>query len=284
MITESPSSKDNTAKPAGQADRGVIFDLKRFAIHDGPGIRTTVFFKGCAMRCQWCHNPESWREGIETAEIRHDDGDDGPWIEHRQVGRAVTAEALMAEIERDVLFFDRSGGGVTFSGGEPLVQVDFLETMLRLCCEREIHTAVDTTCHASWLQIERLLPYTRLFLADLKHLDPQVHRKYTGVSNELVLDNLQRLAGSGARVFIRIPIVPTVNDSPDHIEAMGRFLSGLGAVERVDLLPYHRLGASKAGRMSIIEQKFVFDQPTKEDMMKIASKMREHGLNVGIGG
>ncbi len=275
----------NTGTTAADPPIGVVFDLKRFAIHDGPGIRTTVFLKGCPLRCRWCHNPESWREGVEAARLERAVADDGCCrVDRPQIGRVVGADDLLADLERDVLFYDESGGGVTFSGGEPLMQARFLEAMLRRCREHEIHTAIDTTLYADWTMIERIAPWVDLFLADLKHIDPTEHKRYTMVSNDLILRNLERLSQSGSRMFIRMPVVPTVNDSPGHIAAAGRFLSRLEAVERIDLLAYHRMGEEKAGRMAIGKEKFEFHPPSEEDMDRIASQLRDCGLQVKIGG
>lgn len=275
----------NPTTPAPPQPTGVVFDLKRFAIHDGPGIRTTVFLKGCPLRCRWCHNPESWREGVEAVRQERAAADDGCCrTDQKQVGRVVGADDLLAELERDVLFFDESGGGVTFSGGEPLMQPGFLEAMLRRCRDHEIHTAIDTTLYADWSLVERIAPWVDLFLADLKHMDPAEHKRYTTVSNELILANLKRLAQTGARMFIRMPIVPTVNDSPDQVEAAGRFLAGLETIERVDLLPYHRLGRDKADRMALGEEKFDFHPPSEDDMNRIASQLLNLGLQVKVGG
>ncbi len=263
--------------PAG----GLVFDVKRFAIHDGPGIRTTLFFKGCPLRCPWCHNPESLLprrelvfhgercllcraclEACPTGAASLEPGKapadgercnlSGACVEacppgaREILGRWITLEEALAELERDRVFFQESGGGVTFSGGEPLAQADFLESLLSACRERGLHTALDTTLFAPPEVVGRMLPLADLWLVDLKHMDSRVHRRFTGVPNEGILENLRLLASRGGRIFARIPLVPGFNDSRENLEAAADFLREMGeAVEEVDLLPYHKGGVHK---------------------------------------
>ncbi len=265
----------------GPSPRGLVFDVKRFAIHDGPGIRTTLFFKGCPLRCPWCHNPESLfpeqelvfhgerclgcrdcLEACPTGAASLEPGKapadrdrcelSGKCVEvcpsgaREILGRWMTLEEALAELERDRVFYQESGGGVTFSGGEPLFQPDFLEALLRACRERGVHTALDTTCYASRAVVERMLPWTDLWLADLKHMDPEAHLRGTGVPNEPILENLRFLASRGAGIRARIPLVPGFNDKREDLQAAAAFLAELGeTVEEVDLLPYHRAGEHK---------------------------------------
>ena len=229
---------------------GIIFDLKRFAVHDGPGIRTTVFFKGCPLNCWWCHNPESRKlkpERIAAGSHRHCANlaiPDDPAM----VGKTVSADEIIAEIEKDLAFYDESGGGVTFSGGEPLLQPDFLTDLLRRCREREIHSAVDTSGHAPWAHFEQIYPYTDLFLFDLKLIDDGLHRRYTNVGNRLIHDNLRRLHELGAAIFIRIPLIPGISDTEENLAGIRTFLDGLPNILQVNLLPYNPIGESKYQR------------------------------------
>jgi pyruvate formate lyase activating enzyme len=252
---------------------GVIFDIKRFAIHDGPGIRTTVFLKGCPLRCAWCHNPEGWEPGVEAA------GPDG-----KTIGREVGVAEVVDTIERDVLFYDQSGGGATFSGGEPLAQPAFLEAALRRCRARGIHTTVDTACCAPEEVVDRMAPWTDLWLCDVKHMDPAAHERHTGRPNERILANIRRLADRHARMILRMAIVPGVNDDAETIEAAAAFAASLAEVERVDLLPYHRLGCGKARRFEREKTQQRFAEPEPEATKAIAGRLRARGLAVQIGG
>lgn len=258
---------------------GMIFDIKRYAINDGPGIRTAVFFKGCPLDCWWCHNPEgqsglpqlmfrsnrcksskaclqacprgaiSWKEGSIT---NWDECDDcGKCVEvcfagaREIIGQGMTINQLMAEIERDILFYDQSGGGVTFTGGEPMQQREFLEEALLACKEQQIHTTVDTCGHSSWENFSLILPLVDLFLYDIKLMDADKHIKYTSMSNKLILDNLQNLSSAGAHIIVRIPLIPGINDDGDNLEICGSFLAALPNLDGVELMPYHEIGVAK---------------------------------------
>ena len=254
--------------------KGVIFDIKRFAIHDGPGIRTTVFMKGCPLTCAWCHNPES-------RDICITDLPDGSG---RTVGYSLSPENLLSIIIRDRVFYDHSGGGVTFSGGEPLFQSEFLTEMLSLCRQAGIHTAVDTSGYASREVLEKIIPWTDLFLFDLKHLDEARHFSRTSVSNRPILDNLERLNSLGARIWIRIPLVPGFNDSQDHIERLIHFIRPFRQVEQVNVLPYHRMGSRKYRMLRFPEAVSEFRQPDREALKVLKEKFEKHGLPCQIGG
>jgi len=298
---------------------GIIFDVKRYAIHDGPGIRTTVFFKGCPLQCGWCHNPESWREGPEhslrtsrcigcgrcveacphgaisgTGEPSTTDPSKcvlcGACVEacpagaREILGCLLTVEQVLAQIERDVVFYDESDGGVTFSGGEPLSQAAFLGKLLAECKAREIHTAVDTTCHAPWEVVEAVAEHVDLFLIDIKHMDPAIHERFTGVSNDLILQNSRRLAQREKEIIIRIPLVPGVNDDDENIAATGEFVSSLGGVTRIDVLPHNEAARGKLGRLTQGHELLQVEPPAAERIQAIVQQLEQSGFTVKIGG
>ncbi len=225
--------------------KGLIFDIKRYAVHDGPGIRTTLFFKGCPLSCWWCHNPEGIRkEPEEVVTVHKMEGKDFPVKE--TVGRWMTVDEVMREINKERTFMEESEGGVTFSGGEPLWQSEFLEDLLLECKREGYHTAVDTTGHTSRESLRRIMDTTDIFLYDLKHMDDAMHMKFTGVSNRLILENISFLAAEEKDLFIRIPVIPGINNDPGNMNRTLWFLQGLKeAVREVDLLPYHALAAHK---------------------------------------
>ena len=295
---------------------GLVFDIKHYAVHDGPGIRTTVFLKGCPLDCPWCHNPESkdfkpelmWtparcigcRSCVETCPTKAIQLTDKLQIDHEKcnlcgtcvsncypgalerVGKEMTLSEVMEEISKDLVFYEESGGGVTFSGGEPLSQPEFLLDLLISCKEKGIHTTVDTSGHGDPETISLIKPYVDLFLYDLKHMDSQKHEKYTGVPNEQVLKNLRLLKES--RVLIRVPVIPGVNSDDSNISALGKFLSGEGFKE-LCLLPYHRVGMEKLERLTGNKRESYYSEPpTAEVLDKIKSMLEDYGLNVRIGG
>jgi pyruvate formate lyase activating enzyme len=266
--------------------KGLVFDIKKYSIHDGPGIRTTVFFKGCPGACWWCHNPESrlsypeivyrpdrcilcekcvevcpnnaiytGANGIETDTDRcrlcGRCVEACPSQARERVGRTITVTDLVCEVERDILFYDESGGGVTFSGGEPLFQYDFLLAVLKECREREIHTAVDTMGYADTDLVLEIAEHTDLFLFDLKLMDPAWHLEYVGVPNEGILDNLKALDRRGSPVLVRIPLVPGINDDRENLEKTARFIASLSGIRSVSVLPYHDSAAEKYRRFGI---------------------------------
>ena len=255
--------------------KGRIFNIQRFSIHDGPGIRTIVFFKGCYMRCAWCCNPESQEWEIQTM-VEND--------KVKTVGRDVTVEELMPELLADVNYYRRSGGGITLSGGEILAQHNFAAALLKACKENGLHTAVESTGNASYEKIEAILPYLDLFLMDIKHMDSAKHKEYTSAPNELILENAKKIAKSGVELIIRTPVVPTFNDTAEEIKAISRFAASLPGVKEHHLLPYHRLGQDKYAGLG---RKYGLQEilpPSKERMEYLLSVAEESGLKCQIGG
>jgi len=230
---------------------GIIFDLKKFAIYDGPGIRTTVFFKGCPLNCWWCHNPESQKMQPELrGKFSQKSNLKLLQQDENLIGKEVSVHDVIEEIEKDIIFYDDSGGGVTLSGGEPLMQEDFLEALLKECKGKEIHTAVDTCGFAPFLVFEKIDPYVDLYLYDLKIWDEEKHKKYTGVSNKLIHDNLTKLSLNSNKINIRIPLIPGVVDTEDNITNLIRFISSLKNIKQVDLLPYNKIGENKYKKLN----------------------------------
>lgn len=263
-----------------QLNTGVIFNIKKYAIHDGPGIRTTVFLKGCPLRCSWCHNPESWKSGPEARSYKIRSERD----EQKVCGQIMSIDEVMTEIKKDIIFYDESDGGVTFSGGEPLSQPEFLAELLAYCNKEEIHAAVDTSCYASKNVIEKIASLTNLFLCDIKHMDSAKHEKFTGVGNELILNNIKLLAKLKSKIIIRIPIVPGFNDTVSEMEAISEFIDSLGIVSEVGLLPYNSGGTAKAKRLTENYQMLKGTMPSSEKMNKLGNTISKYNLNLKIGG
>jgi pyruvate formate lyase activating enzyme len=200
------------------------------------------------------------------------------------IGRKVTVKEVLNEIEKDIVFYDQSGGGATFSGGEPLMQTDFLYYLLFACQKSGIHTAVDTTCFAELETLEKISKVTDLFLCDLKHMDSDIHQRFTGVPNNLILDNIKWLASSGKKIFIRLPVVPGFNDSQDNIEQTVQFASTLDSIAGIDLLPYNSGGQEKASRLTQKYEIMKIQPPSPEQMADIAGRIEGFGFEVKIGG
>ncbi|HUD75422.1 MAG TPA: glycyl-radical enzyme activating protein [Terracidiphilus sp.] len=289
----------------------------RFSLHDGPGIRTTVFLKGCPLNCRWCHNPES--QSHEPELINFDErcihcGDCAAGCPHgalhldqrltrdpelcqrcgecvqacpsgaRQLaGRWMTVPEVLTEVLKDEVFFDESRGGVTISGGEPLFQAGFVEALLAACHARRIRTALDTCGFADPGVMRRVSEHVDLFLYDLKLMDSEKHQRYTGVKNDVILQNLKMLAERGSHIIVRVPVIPGVNDDRENFGALSEYLSSLG-LKDIDLLPYHRLGSDKYLRLHMLCGMEEIDPPTTEQMETIASRLRRDGFHVRIGG
>jgi pyruvate formate lyase activating enzyme len=299
--------------------KGLVFDIKKYAIHDGPGIRTTVFFKGCPLKCQWCHNPESWSNHAEHSFRKGRCTGCGQCVEAcpRQaisiidgiavtetskcnlcgrcidtciacareiIGREMTVKEVMEEIEKDEIFYDQSGGGVTFSGGEPLMQPEFLLELLNKCQNKQIHTAVDTSCYADSKIMKMVSKKANLFLCDIKHMDTEVHEQFTGVGNKLILDNIRFLSTTGKDIIIRIPIIPDFNDEKANIEATGKFVASLSGIIRVDILPFNAGGKEKSARLAFENKYLQVEAPSQEQMKSIAKDLGKYGFEVKIGG
>lgn len=217
--------------------KGRIFDIQRYSIHDGKGIRTIVFLKGCVLRCKWCCNPESQEYQIQTMMVQG---------KPKVIGRDVTVEEVMETVIKDEPYYRRSGGGLTLSGGESLCQAEFARDLLHAAKARGMNTAMESMAGLPYEKIEMLLPYLDNYLMDIKHIDPEKHKRFTGRSNELMLENARKVAESGmTRLDIRVPVIPTFNDKPEEIRAIAQFADKLPGVAKIHLLPYHRLGQDK---------------------------------------
>ncbi|HLP05787.1 MAG TPA: glycyl-radical enzyme activating protein [Paludibacter sp.] len=263
---------------------GTIFDIKRFAVHDGPGIRTTVFLKGCPLNCQWCHNPESINAAICTVSKTVRIGKK-TFTENETVGRDVTVEELMKELRKEQVFMEESGGGVTFSGGEPLLQPRFLVEMLATCQAEGMHTAVDTSGHAPSKVLEKVARHTDLFLYDLKVMDNDLHKQYTGVSNEVVLENLPFLLKSGKKVRIRLPMIPDTTFTENNIKRTIEYLSGMEfPVDGIDLLPFHNTASHKYERFGLENAFAGIKSVSKKDLEGVKRQFENAGFDVKIGG
>jgi pyruvate formate lyase activating enzyme len=289
---------------------GLIFNIQRFSIHDGPGIRTTVFLKGCPATCWWCHNPESQsvhpeimvREGRclrcgACAEVCPDGlhraavcclhcgrcAEACPTGARLLAGTRMGVDEVLAEALRDSVFYRESGGGVTFSGGEPLLQFPFLEELLRACREAGVHTAVDTCGFAPWDRLLAVAAQTDLFLFDLKSMNPERHYSATGVPNGPILENLKALAAVHGDIRIRIPVIPGFNDDPESLEALARMAASLPELPPVSLLPYNQLGFEKSARLGRPSRRAVPPPPSRARMEEAAAVFRRAGLETRVG-
>ncbi len=262
----------------------VIFDIKRFAVHDGPGIRTTVFLKGCPLRCWWCHNPESQAGEPFTVEV--DRMVDGRKVAGKKTyGEKIEVADLMEILMRDRHFYEESGGGITFSGGEPLMQIEGLAELLESAKKHGLHTAVDTCGFAKRAHFERIFAHTDLFLYDLKHMDPRLHEEYTGVDNGLILSNAQFLLENGADLIFRIPVIPGINTSDSQVSGMVGFLEERQEyMKEVHLLPYHRIADNKYLRLRMKNQLPEVHEPDLIFMERLKVKFEKSGLKVVLGG
>lgn len=298
--------------------RAAVINIQKYSIHDGPGIRTTVFFKGCPLKCWWCHNPESQNPDHEImffkerctncgvcikrcpqkaveAQEKYPKTDESkctlcgkctdfcPNSAKEYVGKDMTVQELMQELIKDEVFYDESGGGVTFSGGEPLVHVEFLNEILEHCIKRGIHTALDTSGFAPWEKLEQIVDKIDLFLYDIKLINNEKHLKYTGVENVNILRNLRKLSDRGCNIYIRMPIIAGINDDDEHINEVIKFISSLNILQ-VNLLPYHKMGMDKYRRLKMQYNLTGMEQPSNESMEKIKDRFKNSGIKVEIGG
>lgn len=261
---------------------GIVFDIKRFAVHDGPGIRTTVHLKGCPLRCAWCHNPEGISpDPVDVQkEIRM-----GNRIFHQKetVGRYYSVDELYAELVKDRVFWDESGGGVTFSGGEPLMQAGFLLEILALLKKNGIHTALDTSCFASVPLFEKVAPLVDVFLADLKIINDEEHHKYTGVSNRLIIQNIEWLCQEGFAVQLRIPVVPGINFNSNCLHDFLDFVR-CKSFRSIDLLPYHNIASAKYKRLGMDNAMSNVPSLSREALSEWKAAFEKQNFNVNIGG
>jgi pyruvate formate lyase activating enzyme len=304
----------------GGGGKGIVFDVKRFALHDGPGTRTTVFFKGCPMACRWCHNPESQDRRPQLAYSRSRCSKDchrcvavcpegalvadGPRIRIRRVlctlcreclhvcpsealeviGREMSVEELIAEVERDVVFFDESGGGMTVSGGEPLSQPEFLDSLLTACRKNGVHTALDTCGYAPFSVLRKAASKVDLILFDVKIVDDRAHRLFTGVSNRLILENLRALSALTDNIVIRIPLIPGMTDSPLQLKETAEFALSLRRVRRIGLLNFHRGGRKKYAKIGRVDSMPDARPLPDERLESIRRELAAYGFGVQIGG
>jgi pyruvate formate lyase activating enzyme len=297
---------------------GTVFDIQRFSVHDGPGIRTLVFLKGCSLKCEWCANPESQAFTPEllfdparciacenclilcTHGAVYKQGERILFEKERCIGcgactekcyaearvlkgRKMTVEAVVAEVLKDEAFYSDSGGGVTLSGGEPLDQPGFSEGILRACKSLALHTAVETAGHVPWSSFERIIPFTDLFLFDIKHTDPNKLKEFTKGDAARILQNLKKLVTRAKQIIVRTPVIPGFNDSPEEIQKIARLVKSLG-IKELHMLPYHRYGQSKYRLMG---RKYVFQGPQQVEadrMLALQDTASREGLKVRVGG
>ena len=298
---------------------GMVFNIQRFSVNDGPGIRTTVFLKGCPLHCRWCHNPESISPKQELV-LREDRcvrcGDcrtlctngaitvqDGDYITSRElckvcgdcvklcyaearevVGKEMSVEEVLKEIEKDAVFFNESAGGVSFSGGEPLLQHEFLLSLLKVCKKKGYYTAVDTTGFTSQKILEKITPDVDLFLYDLKTLDDSKHIEYTGVSNRVILENLKFLVHRQKEIIVRIPVIPGVNDTSEELARIGTFVTELGGIREIQILPYHQTGIDKYVRLGKKYRMADLVPPSSDNMIEFANELGKYCSSISVGG
>ncbi len=262
----------------------IIFDVRRFCVHDGPGIRTTVFFKGCPLRCLWCHNPESFH-GVVEEQVRTVHMDGKAYEITQTIGRTYHVEDLIVELLRDTLFFESSAGGITLSGGEPLMQTDFLAELMPILKQHGIHVALDTCGHAAEKDFQRIVNLVDLVLFDVKHLDDQRHQTLTGVSNQLILKNLNWLRQSGIAYCLRYPVVPSSNDDERNLLLMERLLvDHQGRAEALHLLPFHAMAHAKYQRMGIPWKMEGGKTVDESQLRTLQERFSAFGIPVIIGG
>ncbi|UCF97781.1 MAG: glycyl-radical enzyme activating protein [Spirochaetaceae bacterium] len=298
--------------------QGLVFDIQRFSIHDGPGIRTLVFMKGCPLRCSWCSNPESQQakpeimyfeekcihcgaclEACPYGEVLEENWPVatelcygcGSCVEvcyaeaRKLVGRWYTVEQVSDIVERDRVFYEESGGGMTVGGGEPMFQAAFVAGLLQTCRRRGIHTAIETCGFTPWKTMSKVLEHTDLLLMDIKHMDSQTHKKHTGVGNERILENARKAADVVGEMVVRLPLIPDFNDGHENIRALGRFVAEqLPAVQRIDVLPYHSTGESKSKRLGRPYTLPGLKPQSREKVDAVEQILQSYGIKIRIGG
>ncbi len=298
--------------------KGIVFELQRFSLHDGPGIRTIVFLKGCPLACQWCSNPESQvpkpqlmyianncigcRKCLSACPTEAINFNHPFPIDYNRcitcgkcaaicysgalnmAGSIMTVGDVLTELKKDSNHYRRSGGGITLSGGEPLIQSEFTEQLLKGCKANGWHTAIETTAYTDENTLKRVLPWLDLFLMDIKHMDPNKHRQHTGKTNELILENAKIISQSNVKMIVRVPIIPEFNDNVDDIQAITDFARKLKVVEEVHLLPYHRLGQNKYGYLGSKYQMEKFEPLRNNSIIHLKKVVEDFGLLCKIGG
>lgn len=265
--------------------KGLIFSVKRYSIHDGPGIRVTFFLKGCPLSCLWCHNPEGISPEPEKVISIKKIGEK-EFEKEEVAGQYYSTDEVLKILESDRVFIDKSGGGVTFSGGEPMLQTQFLLEVLEECKMKEFHTAVDTSGYSSPENFKAVIPFTDLFLFDIKHLDEKKHIELTGVSNVSILENFRIIVNSGKDMMIRIPVIPGYNDDQLYFKRLRDFIAAIDSesIRKINLLPYHSIGSSKYKRFNIQNRMDNVEQPSAERMTELKYYFEKTGIKVKIGG
>ncbi len=295
--------------------KGWVTNIQRFSLDDGPGIRTTIFLKGCSLRCSWCHNPECINPEaqiqffvdrctqcgacVAACPVQAQQIIDGKRIYRRDlcqrighcvkvcdfgalelVGKEITTSDIVTEVVKDRIFYQKNNGGVTISGGEPLLQNNFTRDILASCKKLGIHTAVDTAGNVPWQNFKQVIPQTDLFLYDLKCIDPGKHRLLTGSSNKLILDNLNLLVNEEKEIWIRIPLIPGINDKSDDILAFAKLLHQIPKISRIQIIPYHRYGVGKYASLGMEYDYVNINPPTDEIIKKIIALFSDQDINV----
>jgi pyruvate formate lyase activating enzyme len=299
---------------------GRVFNIQRFSIHDGPGIRTSIFLKGCNLACDWCHNPESRKAGqeiqffpqkcvlcmacMEASPRAHYIGPEGEHVFDRRalseggpgathdgvdeclydalvyVAKFAQVSDIVETVMKDADYYRNSGGGVTFSGGEPLLQKEFVAAVAAELKARGVHTALDTAARVAWSDFERVLPVIDLVLLDIKTMDPDIHKRYTGVANERILSNAKRLAESDVDMIVRIPVIPSVNATEKNMRETAELVKDFPRLRWVELLPYHDMGVDKHASLGHAGEQPVFETPSPQLMRELARPFEERGVRV----
>ena len=265
--------------------KGLIFNIRRYSIHDGPGIRVTFFLKGCPLGCLWCHNPEGISP-LQESVININRVGAKEFHSEEEVGKYYSGMDIIEILKKESVFINQSNGGVTFSGGEPMLQFEFLLETLKLCKENGYRTAVDTSGYSSPENYKAILPFTDIFLFDLKHMDEGRHKEYTGVTNTLILDNYKFLINSGKDMLVRIPVIPGFNDDQDNLGRLREFIiiTRTDSLKKINLLPFHKIGSSKYKRFNLTYRMENVEQPSSDRMKELHGFFSKVGVKVKIGG